>query len=66
LKKYKHIHQTNKGGVKLDNENKKEIILSEEMQKSILKFFMKTSIPRKARQERMKKSLSENERQRAE
>jgi len=35
-------------------EAKQEIILSDELQESILKFFMKTSIPRKARQERLK------------
>ena len=39
---------------------KKEIILPEDVQKDILKFFLKTSIPRKAQQEREKKTLSEN------
>jgi len=44
----------------MDNlEVKKKIILPEETQKSILKFFLKTSIPRIARQEREKKALSE-------
>jgi len=37
----------------------KKIILSDELQESILKFFMKTSIPRKARQERISKKNSE-------
>jgi len=32
-----------------------EIVLSEEIQKRMLKFFLKTSIPRKAKQERAKK-----------
>jgi len=40
-------------------EAKQKIILSDELQKSMMKFFMKTSIPRKAREERMKKALSE-------
>ncbi|MCL2702860.1 MAG: hypothetical protein FWE91_04550 [Defluviitaleaceae bacterium] len=40
-------------------EAKQKIILSDELQKSMMKFFMKTSIPRKAREERMKKTLSE-------
>ena len=39
--------------------NKTKIILPEETQKSILRFFLKTSIPRIARQEREKKALSE-------
>jgi len=37
----------------MENENEK-IILPEALQKDIMKFFMKTSIPRKARQEREK------------
>ena len=37
-------------------ENKNKIVLSDELQDSILKFFMKTSIPRKAKQEREKQS----------
>jgi len=45
------------------NEPKEEIILSPELQKSILKFFLKTSIPRKAKEERAKKALLEAERQ---
>jgi hypothetical protein len=45
------------------NEPKEKIILSPELQKSILKFFLKTSIPRKAKEERMKKALLEAERQ---
>ena len=46
-----------------NNASKAEIILSPELQKSILKFFLKTSIPRKAKEERKKKALSETERQ---
>jgi len=42
-------------------EKKKKLVLSEEMQIKILKFFLKTSIPRRAQQERMKKALSETE-----
>ena len=38
---------------------KKKIVLPEETQREILKFFLKTSIPRIARQEREKKALSE-------
>ena len=50
------------GVLKLEKENNQgKIILPEEIQKSILKFFMKTSIPRIARQERDKKALSEVE-----
>lgn len=41
-------------------EQKSEIVLSEKIQKDMMKFFLKTSIPRKAKQERGKKSLSEN------
>jgi len=40
-------------------EGKKKIVLPEEVQKRILKFFLKTSIPRMVRQEKMNKSLSE-------
>jgi len=43
------------------NEVKEKIVLSPEIQKSILKFFLKTSIPRRAKEERLKKALSENE-----
>jgi len=43
-------------------EAKEPIILSDELQKSILAFFMKTSMPRKAKEERSKKALL-NERQ---
>jgi len=46
-----------------DSINNEVIKLSPEIQKSILKFFMKTSIPRKAKQERAKKALLESERQ---
>ena len=45
------------------NESNEQIILSPELQKSILKFFLKTSIPRKAKEERAKKALLETERQ---
>jgi len=45
------------------NETQEKIILSPELQRSILKFFLKTSIPRKAKEERMKKALLEAERQ---
>ena len=49
-----------KGLVIMDTfDDKKKIILPEETQKNILKFFLKTSIPRIARQEREKKALSE-------
>ena len=45
----------------MDNneKDKKKIVLPEELQRSILKFFLKTSIPRLARQEELNKSLSE-------
>ena len=40
----------------MENEQSKtEIVLSEELEKSIMKFFLRTSIPRKAKQERLKK-----------
>ena len=42
----------------IENGNEK-IVLPEELQKNIMQFFLKTSIPRKAKQERIKKSLSE-------
>ena len=38
-------------------ENNKKIVLPENLQKNILKFFLKTSIPRKAKQERINKAL---------
>ncbi|MCL2194416.1 MAG: hypothetical protein FWB76_00475 [Oscillospiraceae bacterium] len=41
----------------IENEAKTPIILSAEMQKNILQFFMKTSILRKAKEERNKKVL---------
>jgi len=41
------------------NETQEQIILSPAIQESILKFFMKTSIPRKAKEERQKKALAE-------
>jgi len=40
-------------------EAKEPIILSAELQESLLKFFMKTSMPRKAKEERSKKALLE-------
>lgn len=40
-----------------------KIELSPEIQKSIFQFFLKTSIPRKAKEERMKKAQPENEEQ---
>jgi len=46
-----------------NNETNEPIVLSPALQKSILKFFLKTSIPRKAKEERMKKALAEMERQ---
>jgi len=39
--------------------NEKKIILPANVQKKILRFFLKTSIPRLVRQEQMNKSLSE-------
>ena len=48
-----------KGVQNMESENvKREIVLPEELQKSILKFFLKTSIPRLAQK---KKALSEKE-----
>lgn len=41
-----------------EEKSQKKIILPTELQKSILKFFLKTSIPRKLQQERIK-TLSE-------
>ena len=46
-----------------ETQEKEQIILSPELQKSILGFFLKTSIPRKEKEERMKKALLEAERQ---
>ena len=42
---------------------KDKIILPDELQKDILKFFLKTSIPRKAKQEREKNNLLKKESQ---
>ena len=39
--------------------NNNKIILSEDIQKNIFKFFLKTSIPRKAKQEIANKNLPE-------
>ena len=49
----------------METENKsKKIVLSDELQNSIMKFFLKTSIPRKARQEREKlKTIPETKEQ---
>jgi len=46
-----------------DGITKKKITVPKELQESMLKFFLKTSIPRKARQERerLNNTLSENE-----
>jgi len=46
-----------------NNEAQEPIILSPALQRSILKFFLKTSIPRKAKEERLKKALLDVERQ---
>jgi len=43
----------------MDMDLKKKIVLPEKTQREILKFFLKTSILRIARQEREKKALSE-------
>ena len=45
----------------MEKENQQEkIVLPEEIQKKIMKFFLKTSIPRKIRQEKLnKETLSE-------
>jgi len=45
------------------NELPEKISLSPELQRRILKFFMKTSMPRKAKEERQKKALLDAERQ---
>ena len=42
-----------------NNETQAQINLSPELQKSILAFFLKTSIPRKAKEERQKKALAD-------
>ena len=46
-----------------NNEPKEKITLSPELQKRVLKFFLKTSMPRKAKEERLKKALPDAERQ---
>ena len=38
--------------------DEKKMVLPDGLQKSMMKFFLKTSIPRKAKQERMKTALS--------
>ena len=46
------------------NDDNKKIVLPEELQKEMMKFFMRTSIPRKARQKREQekiKALSDKE-----
>ena len=40
-------------------EENKKIVLPEKLQKEILKFFLKTSIPRLAKEKRKNKALSE-------
>jgi len=48
-------------------ESKQEkIVLPEELQKKIMKFFLKTSIPRKIRQDKMNETQSEQEGQKEE
>jgi len=42
-----------------NEEHKEKIILPEKTQIKILNFFLRTSIPRKIKQERTKKALSE-------
>ena len=51
------------GNEKCENgeKNEKKIVLPADVQKRILKFFLKTSMPRLIRQERMNNSLSETE-----
>jgi len=46
----------------LQEKTTEKIVLPDEVQKSMLKFFMKTSIPRLARQKR-EKALAEKEKQ---
>ena len=44
----------------MEIENNKKIVLSEEIQRKMLKFFLKTSIPRKIRQDKLEQeTLSE-------
>ena len=58
------ISMTKRGFIYMENNEMQEpIILSPELQRSILKFFLKTSIPRKAKEERLKKALLDVERQ---
>jgi len=46
---------------KTSNKDKKMIVLPDELQEEMLKFFMKTSIPRIAKEKRKNKALSEKE-----
>ena len=41
------------------NNEQEKIVLSPEIQNEIMKFFMRTSIPRKAKEERLKKARAE-------
>jgi len=41
--------------------DKQKIVLSEELQKEMMRFFMKTSIPRIAKEKRKNKTLSKSE-----
>ena len=43
--------ENNNNQDKQETEEKEKIVLPEELQKSILKFFLKTSIPRKIRED---------------
>jgi len=48
----------------LNNEDKRKIVLPDELQKEMMRFFMKTSIPRIAKavkEKRKNKTLSESE-----
>jgi len=49
--------------VNVSKEGKKKIVLPEELQKEILSFFMKTSIPRIAKEKRKNQTLSESEKE---
>jgi len=42
------------------NADKQKIVLSDELQKEMMRFFMKTSIPRIAKEKRKEKTLSES------
>ena len=46
-----------KGFIFLEKSDEKKIVLPENLQKEILKFFLKTSIPRIAKEKRKNKAL---------